>query len=161
MSFNSVLFKKLKIYTQFDFAQFPDPKDVSNEVKLEYIKELINLAKEDKTSIYPYVIFNLGAIVFIFGDMLEQLADLQYIWRLSIIFGLLFLGFSSMLFFWYWRKIHKCHINLVSCIPGLDILKAKDVWIGLWEENKVLFKSGLIIMILGIILSSLMFLTLI
>ena len=157
MSIKSTLFEDMKVYTDFDFANFPDPSTVDKDIKLEYIKALINLAQEDKKSTYPYVLFNVGAIVFIFGNMLSSLVALALVWRFLTIIGILLLALSSILFFWYWRKIHKCHINLVSCIPGLDMVKAKDLWTNLWTENKSLFKAGLVLMILGIILSSIMF----
>jgi hypothetical protein len=161
MSIKTILLEDMKIYTDFDFAEFPDPAIVDKDIKLEYIKALINLSQEDKKSVYPYVLFNVGAIVFIFGNMLSSLVALAFVWRLLTILGILLLALSSIYFFWYWRKIHKCHINLVSCIPGLNIVKAKDLWTNLWMENKTLFKAGLVLMILGIILSSIMFDTLI
>jgi hypothetical protein len=161
MNEKSILLKEMKVFTEFDFAEFPDPSSIEKETKLEYIKELINLTQEDKRSVYPYILFNIGAVVFIFGDMLDSLVTLSMVWKLATIFGILMLIFSSVCFFWYWRKIHRCHISLVSCIPGLDIFKAKEAWVSLWVNNKVLFKLGLSAMIAGILLSSLMFLALI
>lgn len=151
----------MKIYTDFDFAEFPDSKSIDKDVKMEYIREMINLAQEDKKSVYPYVVFNVGAIVFIISNFQKSFLSLPIILRLISILGILLFIFSSVSFFWYWRKIHKCQINLVSCIPDLNIYKTKELWIDLWSKNKVLFKLGLIEMIIGIICSCLIFIGLI
>lgn len=151
----------MKIYTDFDFAEFPDSKSIDKDVKMEYIRQMINLAQEDKKSVYPYVVFNVGAIVFIISNFQKSFLSLPIILSLISIFGILLLISSSVSFFWYWRKIHKCQINLVSCIPDLNICKTKELWIDLWSKNKVLFKLGLIEMIIGIICSFLIFIDLI
>lgn len=41
----------MKIYTDFDFAEFPDSKSIDKDVKMEYIRQMINLAQEDKKSV--------------------------------------------------------------------------------------------------------------
>jgi len=139
----------MKLFTDFDFDRLPFPNDITDANKLEYIKAMIALAQNDKKAVFPYVIIALAVAAFVVNkyDILISVSSLTV--KIIFYFGLLLLITSAVLYFSYWRKIHKCEIQLTNCIPTLNIQKAQSLWIGLWEDNKVLFKLGLLSLILG------------
>ena len=140
------------LYTEFEFESFPDSSKIKDEIKIDYIKEMIALAKSDKQATFLYFGFALAAIAFLI-DTFDNLGSKAGFWYLLLFYlGITCLAISAIFFFTYWRKIHKCHMNIISCIPSLNIDKTKDLWINLWIENKKYFKNGLLLLIVGIVL---------
>lgn len=139
----------MKLYTPFDFDNFSNTDAIENSTKLEYIKEMISLAQEDKKSVYPYVTISISSIVFTLSKFEKLLSNSKIFFEVSYYIGVIVLICASILYFSYWRKIHKCQIQMTGCLPTLNIEKTRDLWIALWEENKALFKSGLVLIIIG------------
>jgi len=52
------------VYQPFDFDE--PPEYISDEVKKTYITSMIDLAKDDKTSVNVYIILSLGFLGYIF-----------------------------------------------------------------------------------------------
>lgn len=143
----------MKIFTPFNFERFPLDGDIKNEYKLEYIKAMISLAQSDKKAVFPYVVVALAIMGFMVNkyDQVIFTSSLEY--KLLFYFGLILLIFYSILFFTYWRKIHKCEIRITNCIPTLNIYKAQLLWEDLWNNNKLVFKFGLLFLIVGTLIT--------
>lgn len=146
----------MKLFTEFDFDKLPDEEAVESSVKLEYIKELIVFAKSDKQSVFMYFAFALAAIGFVIEKFDTSIQSAGF-WHLTFFYiGILFLIMAAMSYFMYWRKIHRTQMSIISCIPSLNIKKARGYWIELWKENQALFKLGLGFLVVG---NSIIFIT--
>ncbi len=148
------------LFSEFKFEKFSNTDTIADSVKLDYIKEMISLARNDKQAVFLYFGFNLAAIAFLF-DKIEVAVKSFGIWPLSIFYiGILCLIVSTVFFFTYWRKIHHYQMDIISCIPTLNIVRVRDLWIELWNINKRYFKYGLYLMASGIfILVAIMFIS--
>jgi hypothetical protein len=140
------------LFTQFELEKFNNKDPIENSVKLEFIKEMIALSKSDKQGIFFYFAFNLAAIVFLIEKVEGLMSYTGYGYLVVFCIGILMLSISSVFFFTYWRKIHRYHINVVSCIPTLNIERARDFWVQTWQDNKQYFKLGFILMTIGLII---------
>lgn len=144
--------KFLNLFTEFEFDEFTENSGIENSRKLDYIKEMIALAKSDKQAVLMYLAFDLATIAFLIDKVDASIRELGFTSILLFYGGITLLGSSAVFFFTYWRKIHRCHINLVSCIPNLNIIKTRDLWLQLWSENKHYFKLGLLLLSVGIVI---------
>jgi hypothetical protein len=136
------------VYEPFDFDE--PPEYISDEVKKTYITSMIDLAKDDKTSVNVYIILSLGFLGYIFTQNAFVAFKESLFLKIILLVGCISLIISAICFFWYWRKIHKCQIHLTGCILTLNAKKAQLLWIELWNQNKVLFKTGLVLVCFGI-----------
>lgn len=136
------------IYSPFDFDEIPIY--TSDETKKTYITSMIDLAKDDKTSVNIYILLALGFLAYIFSQNVITVFKANLFLKIIFFTGNISTIISAICFFWYWRKIHKCQINLTGCILSLNVKKAQELWIELWERNKALFKGGLVLICLGI-----------
>ncbi|MEN9582529.1 MAG: hypothetical protein RL641_483 [Candidatus Parcubacteria bacterium] len=141
---------KNDLFTNFEFEKFSNTDPIENSVKQEYIKEMIALAKSDKQGTFFYFAFNLTAIVFLVEKFQGVVREVGFGYFIVFCLGILLLCISSVFFFTYWRKVHRYHINVVSCIPTLNIERARDFWIETWEHNKRYFKAGFYCMTTGL-----------
>lgn len=139
----------MKLYTPFEFDDFTNDSVTDDNQKLEYIKQMISLAQEDKKAVFPYITIALISIAFVINRFDADINNTCIIIELLFYIGIALLISSAVLYFSYWRKIHKCQIQMTSCIPNLNIEKTRNLWIRLWDDNKSLFKIGLIFMIFG------------
>lgn len=148
----------MQLFTEFNFDKLPDEASVESSVKLEYIKELIAFAKSDKQSVFMYFAFALAATAFVI-DKFDPFVQSAGFWYLIFFYGgISLLIVAAMSYFMYWRKIHRTQMSIISCIPSLNIKKARGYWIDLWKENQSLFKLGLLLLIIG---SSIVFITIV
>ena len=139
----------LSVYEPFDFDDIPI--DIKDDTKTDYIKGLIDLAKEDKSSVYIYLILSIGFLGYVYTQGVVVIFKQSQFLKFILLIGSLSLVLSAISFFWYWRKIHKCQINLTGCLPTLNAKKAMSLWVDLWRINKILFKTGLVLIIIGIV----------
>ncbi len=150
MNKNKLFFSDL--FTQFDFETFSNEDIIDEGIKLEYIKEMISYAKSDKQAVSMYLGFALAVIGFLLGGSVAFLTNINTLQLIIFYVGVGLLSVSAIFFFTYWRKIHKYHGSIISCIPTLNIERTKRLWVTLWGENKRYFKLGLLLLTLGIIL---------
>lgn len=148
MKFKWFIIKKL--FTDFDFDSFSNSGKIDDSRKLEYIKEMIGFAKSDKQAVFMYFGFALATVVFLIDKLDEFMRQAGYAYLLVFYIGIAMLIISSISFFTYWRKIHRCHMSMISCIPRLNIERARDLWVSLWKENKSFFKLGFYLLTIGL-----------
>lgn len=140
-----------KLFTDFEFDSFSNGSKIDDSRKLEYIKEMIGFAKSDKQAVFMYFGFALATVVFLIDKLDEFMRNSGYAYLLIFYIGISVLMVSSISFFTYWRKIHRCHMSIVSCIPKLNIEKARDLWMSLWKDNKEFFKLGFYSLTIGLL----------
>ena len=140
----------ISLFTPFAFDKFTDNEKISSSTKREYLRQMLILAQDDKKAVVPYIAIAIGTIVFLTNNRFDDLLSKSNL-ALKLMFyaGILLLMISAVLFFTYWRKIHKCRIQITSCIPNLNIVKARDYWMDLWDKNERLFKLALIFLVTG------------
>lgn len=143
----------MKLYTEFDFDLFSNEDNIDNSIKLEYIKKMIDLAQEDKKSVLPYITIALIVSAFEIEQFDSEIIKATPLIQTSFYIGIILLILSSVLYFSYWRKIHKCQIRMISCIPKLNIEKVRNLWANLWHQNNLLFRIGLFFLTIGLVLS--------
>jgi hypothetical protein len=109
------------VYEPFDFDD--PPEYTSDDVKKTYITSMIDLAKDDKTSVNVYIILSLGFLGYIFTQNAFVAFKESLLLKIILLVGCICLIISAICFFWYWRKIHKCQIHLTGCILTLNAKK--------------------------------------
>lgn len=149
IKYKLTLFKTMKIFSKFEFDTFSNTDDISDSTKLDYIKEMIAFSKNDKQSVFMYFAFALAVVVFAIEKLDPTIQSAGVVYKSLFYTGISFLIVSSISFFIYWRKTHEFQNKMISCIPKLNIEKVRDLWIRLWDENKVFFKLGLLLLIVG------------
>ena len=142
----------MRLFPPFEFDKFSNDSVFGKKRKLEYIKQMIILAKDDKKAIFLYITIALLSIAFVLNKFDPDISNTNTYIKILFYIGIILLLLSAALNFAYWRTIHMCQMRITSCIPNLNIDKARDLWISVWKNNKLLFKAGLILMVLGFLI---------
>jgi len=140
------------LFTEFEFDKFSNQDKIDDSLKLEYIKEMIVFARNDKQAVFMYFGFAIATVVFLIDKLDTFIRKSGFDYLMTFYIGISLLMISSILFFTYWRKIHKCHMSLVSCIPHLNIEMTRDLWVKLWKDNRHYFKFGFYFLTSGLLI---------
>lgn len=122
--------------------------------KLEYIKALLVIARDDEVHVGLYVTVALAiASLFITQIPLESIQVLPLWTRIVLCTGLLSLACSALFFFRYIRGLHLTRMRIARCLPSLDVHRARELWAGsggVWERYKSNYYAGQALLGIGI-----------
>ncbi len=118
----------------------PSPLEGKEEHKLEYIKEMISLVREDMKHVMLYITLGIAMIaLFISQIAIKELVRLPFWARLILCGGIAALTFSALFFFRYIRHLHITQMKITRCLPSVDVIRARELWAGkagVWQQHK-------------------------
>ncbi|HEY0173460.1 MAG TPA: hypothetical protein VGB98_20785 [Pyrinomonadaceae bacterium] len=136
--------------TSLEIVQTPSPLEGKDEHKLEYIKNMIALVREDIKHIMLYITLSLGVVILILTQVTIQVIRPLPLWgRLLAFAGIILQGAASFCFFLFIRKLHIIQMRMTRCIVSLDVIRTRELWAGdagVWQLNKLRYTLGLIFM---------------
>ena len=125
---------------------------LSDPDKRDYIHSLVDDLESDKKSVLLYIAFEFGLIAI----TITKRYPLEEIMPWLVLISLIFLFFSSYLFFNYFRKLHCSRLEITSCLIELDIEEAhriaKDDKSGIWKLYGWKYNWGKYLLYIGVIL---------
>lgn len=126
------------------------------EFRLEYLKQLIDVVKEDVKHVFLNVSLDLAAVALLLSqnDMRPTVSDapsqrVTYLISVALFFA------SAGFFFSYIRALHVLHMRLVRNIIGLDIYRARELFAGergIWRCHGWKYFVGRALMVPGVML---------
>lgn len=123
--------------------------------KLEYIKGMISVVREDIKIIMLYISFSLGIILlFLTQISLEKILTLCLLARILVFTGIVFLSLCAVCFFIYIRNLHITQMRMTRCIASLNALRTRELWAGengVWEKHRYKYYFGKFFMVCGIV----------
>jgi hypothetical protein len=125
------------------------------DLELEYIKQMVAVAKDDIRHVFIYATAALGvAGLFITQIPVSTVLALPWILRVVVVVGLGSLTSASYIFFRYARAMHLNRMRMIRCIPTLHVVRVRELWAGHhsgWQRNKHLFHRAQRLMAFGIV----------
>ena len=136
----------------FDFEQStrivntPSPLSGADPHRLEYIKAMLELAREDIRHVLLLVsaAFAISA-VFVTQIPLEAIVALPRWGRALLVIGLIAMVLGGLFFFRYVRCLHTTQMAMTRCLPSLDAVKTRELWAGragVWARHGVEYRRG-------------------
>ncbi len=120
---------------------------MNEDLKKEYIKELLAVIDEDKKSVLLYVAFDLAVVSLTLSEKIFETAPPN---SPVIASGLILLLFSAALFFNYYRKMHLASFAVVDQLLTLDTTKARQIPAEVWRKHQAGYIVGYIVRIVGL-----------
>lgn len=152
--------------TAFDIVNKPSPLEGKEEHKLEYIKEMLSLAKWSQKHVMLYITASLGTVLFFFAQIgLPSIRALPLFARILSFVAVLFEVIGAWACFLYIRALHITQMKMTRCIVSLDVNRVRELWAGeagVYQRNKIRYRGGRILMLIGMIcLAAILFLMLV
>jgi len=117
-----------------------------DEYKLEYIKAMLELVREDIRHVLLRVTAALAVTaLFITQVPYDRLIGLPLWTRVILCLGLASIALSGGLYFRYVRSLHITQMRMTRCIPTLDVYRTRALWAGpsgVWQRHKTSYRSG-------------------
>ena len=114
--------------------------------KLEYIKGMISLAREDMKLVMLYVTLSFGIILLFLTQIpFDKILSLHLFLRILVFFGVLFLTLSALCFFLYIRHLHITQMKMTRCLASLNSFRTRELWAGesgVWKIAGAKYKAG-------------------
>ncbi|MCP4340697.1 MAG: hypothetical protein GY799_17875 [Desulfobulbaceae bacterium] len=120
---------------------------MSDDLKKEYIKELLSVIDEDKKSVLLYVAFDLAVVSLTLSEKIFQSPSKN---SPIVALGLILLLISAAFFFNYYRKMHLASFAMVDQILTLDTTKARQIPSEVWSNHKIGYMFGYVMRVLGL-----------
>ncbi len=120
---------------------------MSDDLKREYIKELLSVIDEDKKSVLLYVAFDLAVVSLTLSEKIFQSPAKN---SPIVALGLILLLISAALFFTYYRKMHLASFAMVDQILTLDTTRARQIPDEVWSKHKTGYIFGYVMRVLAL-----------
>lgn len=145
----------MKEKESLEIINTPYPLEGKDEHKLEYIKAMISLAREDIKHVMLYITLSL-AIIFMFLTQIpiEVIFSLPQLARWFVFLGFIFHANSAFHFFLYIRNLHITQMKMTRCIVSLNVKKTRELWAGaagVWQQHSLKYKVGKYSLGLGVV----------
>jgi hypothetical protein len=129
-----------------EIVNTPSPLAGDDPHKLEYIKAMLELVREDIRHVMLLVTaaFAISAL-FVTQIPLEAIVALPRWSRALLVVGLLAMVLAGLFFFRYVRCLHMTQMAIVRCLPSLDTVKTRELWAGragIWARHGVEYQRG-------------------
>ena len=129
--------------------------------KLEYIKAMLELAREDIRHVMLLVsaAFAISAL-FVTQIPIDAIVDLPRWSRALLIVGLIAMVLAGLFFFRYVRGLHTTQMAITRCIPSLDAVKTRELWAGragVWARHGVEYRRGRAFFTVGTLILAVVF----
>jgi hypothetical protein len=128
------------------------PLEGSDEFKLEYIKEMIQLAQDDARQVLLYVSGSAAVITIVLASLLRTTSTLSTVTKSFMCASVAFIALSSLCFFRYSRYIHLSRMRMIRCIPTLNIVRVRELWAGdagVWARHRKTYRLGQLLFAIG------------
>ncbi len=151
--------------TAFDIVNKPSPLEGKEEHKIEYIKEMLSLAKWSQKHVMLYITASLGTVFFFLAQIgLPSIRALPLFARILSFVAVLFEVIGAWACFLYIRALHITQMKMTRCIVSLDVNRVRELWAGeagVYQRNRIRYRGGRILMLIGMIcLAAILFLIL-
>ena len=151
--------------TAFDIVNKPSPLEGKEEHKIEYIKEMLSLAKWSQKHVMLYTTASLGTVLFFLSQIgLPSIRALPLFARILSFVAVLFEVTGAWACFLYIRALHITQMKMTRCIVSLDVNRVRELWAGeagVYQRNRIRYRGGRILMLIGMIcLAAILFLIL-
>jgi energy-coupling factor transporter transmembrane protein EcfT len=124
----------------------PGSLEGKEEYKLEYIKGMISIVREDMKMVMLYITLAFAIILLFLSQIpLKTLLSLPLWSRVLAFAGIIFQASAALFFFLYIRKLHITQMKMTRCIVSLDAIRARELWAGeagVWQQHKVKYQVG-------------------
>lgn len=153
---NQILCKRgiiLNMETQFENKSSLNDLQGTDANKLEYIKGMIIIAREDIKIVMLYITLALGIIVlFLTQISIDMILALCLYLRILVLAGIVLLSASAFCFFLYIRNLHITQMKMTRCLASLDSLRTRELWAGktgVWQKHGYKYRMGRFLIVCG------------
>jgi hypothetical protein len=133
----------------------------SDGTKLEYIKEMIQLAQDDVRQVLLYVSGSAAVTIIVISSLFKNISILPTVTKVFMCISVTFIVTGSLCFFRYARRLHIGRMRMIRCIPVLDAIRVRELWAGeagVWARHGRSYRIGQWLISIG---SACLFITLV
>lgn len=137
------------------FVDEPSSLEGTEANQIKYIEKLLEIVKEDKIRIMQFILLNLTTIAFLLSQILSKIQGNLMILKIMFTLSLLSLSTSALFYYLYWHKLHTVSMQIIRCIPSVQIYRARELWageFGVWKKFGAMYKYGNKFLIIAIFL---------
>ena len=124
----------------------PVPLEGKDENKLEYIKDMISIVREDIKIVMLYITFAFAIILlFLSAIPLSILQGLPLLYRLLTFIVIALHSVAAFFFFLYIRNLHITQMKITRCLVSLNTKRTRELWAGetgVWQQHKKKYHLG-------------------
>lgn len=124
----------------------------SDEAKLEYLKEMIQLAQDDVRQVLLYVSGSAAVTIIVVSTLLRDISTLSTITKIFMCAGVTLIVTGSLCFFRYARRLHMTRMRMTRCIPTLNVARVRELWAGeagVWARHGRTYRLGQLLLSIG------------
>jgi hypothetical protein len=125
-------------------------RTAGRENDIEFIKAMLELAKEDARQVYLRVTA-AGAVAVLFVTQLPfaRLLALDTFTRIAFLTGLAAVTLAGLAHFQYVQAIHLSRVKLARCLKTLDTVEVDRIWTETWEKRGWFHNAGHVLFAIG------------
>ena len=130
--------------------------EVKDSLKEEYILQTLKVMEEDKKSVLLYVAFDFTVVSLTVAGNIKAIGDAKS-YSAALALGFIFL--AGVLFFHYYRKVHKASFEILENILTLNVDNTRATREAVWENKKYFYIVGYVLRVAGVLWLVYIFLT--
>jgi hypothetical protein len=141
--------------TTASIVDTPSSLEGQDPHKLEYIKAMLELVREDIRHVMLYITFAVGIDALFLSQLgITTLRTLPLLLRIVVCCATVTLLLAAVLFFRYVRALHTTQMKMTRCLVSLDVPRVRELWAGekgVWKQSGLYYKTGLWLVSVGVL----------
>ena len=133
----------------------PVAEPISQEAGIEYIKAMLEYARDDARQVYLRVTAALAVAALVLTQIpFEQLQRLETAPTVALLVGLALLVIAAILHHSYLARIHHTRVAIAKCLPTIATATAKELGPPSWDHETWRLRLGDVLMgVAGVLLA--------